>query len=441
MQGDNIKISISTLGCKVNQCDSAAMEASLKNCGYKIALPGEAANVYIVNTCAVTGKTESQSRRVIRKWLKSSPDCIVIAIGCYAQKSAKDLEAISERISVLGNCEKKDIGLFVKTLLSTGGVKRQVSDIMLERTFSTPASPVFLDRTRAFLKVQDGCNSRCSYCIVPSVRGISRSLPLKEVISRLYGFVDQGYREVVLTGIHLGSYGLDLAPASNICEVLKVVETDEKLSHMRIRISSFEPGEFSNELIDIISESKIICPHFHIPLQSGDPEILKRMRRPYPPTLFRELTEKLFSKVADLNIGIDVIAGFPGETDQNFKNTFDFLNDIPVGYFHVFPYSQREGTPAAKFDGQLPEAVKKERVQTLLDLSNKKKEKFYSGFLGKTLSILVEGKRDKKTDTLRGFSRNYIPVMIDGEDNLIGKEIPVTVKDVQGNMVIGEQLT
>ncbi len=439
LKKEDMKISISTLGCKVNQCDSAAMQTSLESSGYNIVPSGKAADVYIVNTCVVTKKTEAQSRRVIRKYLKSSPDCIVLAVGCYAQKSVEELKAVSKRVSVLGNSEKKDISTFVKEILSTGRVQMQVSDIMLEKTFSTPANPAFLDRTRAFLKVQDGCGSRCSYCIVPSVRGASRSLPFKELISRLHAFAERGYLEVVLTGIHLGAYGLDLDPALNILEVLKLIEKDEKLSHMRIRISSFEPGEFSDELIALISGSKIICPHVHIPLQSGDSDVLKRMRRPYTLSLFRDLTEKLFFKVQGLNIGIDVIAGFPGETGAQFENTFNFLKEIQACYLHVFPYSQREGTPAAGFDGQVPEAVKKERVKRLLDLSDQKKEKFYSSFINKTLSVLVEGKRDKKTGVLRGFSRNYIPILFTGDEGLMGKEVPVTIKEVNGILVFGEK--
>ncbi len=438
MNSNKIKISVSTLGCKVNQCDSAAMEESLRNCGYKIVSSSKKADVYIVNTCVVTKKTEAQSRRLLRKYLRVSPDCQVIAVGCYAQKSVKDLMAVSKRVSVFGNSEKKDIGKYVKKLLSNGQAKQQVSDILLEKTFSTPANPLFVDRTRAFLKIQDGCNSSCSYCIVPSVRGKSRSLPKEKLISRLQAFSDQGYLEVVLTGIHLGAYGFDLDPAVNILEVLKQIEKEDMFSTMRIRLSSFEPGEFSEELISFISNSKIICPHVHIPLQSGDPEILKKMRRPYSPSLFSGLTEKLFSAVPGLNMGIDVIVGFPGETDAHFNNTLEFLKQIPAAYLHVFPYSQREGTPAAEFDGQLSEPVKKQRVKILRALSDEKKEKFYKTFIDQSLPVLVEAKHDKKTGALRGFSRNYIPVIFNGDDDLIGKEILVKLNDVSEDIVIGE---
>jgi threonylcarbamoyladenosine tRNA methylthiotransferase MtaB len=439
MNASNIKISVTTLGCKVNQCDSAAMEESLRNCGYEVVLPSKKSDVYIVNTCVVTKKTESQSRQLLRKYLRSSPDCQVIAVGCYAQKSVEDLKAVSKRVSVFGNSEKKDIGKYVKALLNNGQAKQQVSDILLEKTFTTPASPIFLDRTRAFLKVQDGCNSGCSYCIVPSVRGKSRSLPKDEFISRLHAFADQGFLEVVLTGIHLGAYGLDLDPAVTILEVLAQIEKDDTFSDMRIRLSSFEPGEFSDELIDFFSDSKIICPHVHIPLQSGDPGILKKMRRPYALSLYSDLTEKLFSAVPGLNLGIDVIAGFPGETDEQFNNTLEFLKKIPAAYLHVFPYSQREGTPAAEFDGQLPEAVKKDRANILRALSDEKKETFYETFIGQTLPVLVEGKRDKRTGALRGFTRNYIPILFNGDDDLIGKEVLVNLHSVQQDLVMGER--
>jgi len=440
MDTSNIKISVTTLGCKVNQCDSAAMEESLRNCGYEIVLPSKEADVYIVNTCVVTKKTESQSRQLLRKYLKTSPECQVIAVGCYAQKSVEDLKAVSNRVSVFGNSEKKDIGKYVNELLSHGQAKQQVSDILLEKTFSTPANPVFLDRTRAFLKVQDGCNSGCSYCIVPSVRGKSRSLPMNEFISRLHAFADQGYLEVVLTGIHLGAYGLDLDPAVNILDVLDQIEKDSRFSDMRIRLSSFEPGEFSEDLIYFISGSKIICPHLHIPLQSGDIDILKKMRRPYTPSLFRDLTKKLFSEVPDINLGIDVIVGFPGETGKQFNYTLEFLKKIPAAYLHVFPYSRREGTLAAKLDGQVPDAVKKDRVRVLRALSDEKKITYYERFTGQVLPVLVEAKRDKKTGALRGFTRNYIPIIFNGDDGLVGKEILVKLQSVKKGIVMGERV-
>ena len=283
MQKDRIRISISTLGCKVNQCDSAAMGESLENCGYEIVSFVKRANVHIINTCVVTGKTEAQSRQIIRRALKTDPLCRVVVTGCYAQKSPTDLKALSDRVHVIGNREKSDICLYLSKILNGSNPVSDVSDILLEKTFTTPTASRFLDRTRAFLKIQDGCNSGCSYCIVPSVRGQSRSLPSEDVKSRLHLLSRSGYREIVLTGIHLGAYGLDLPPPTNIVELLQSLEADVQLSRVRIRLSSIEPTEFSDDLIRFLSQSKTVCPHFHVPLQSGDKAVLKKMRRPYTP--------------------------------------------------------------------------------------------------------------------------------------------------------------
>lgn len=437
MQKDKINVSIATLGCKVNQCDSAAMCESLGNSGCEIVPFSSQADVHIINTCVVTGKTEAQSRQLIRRALKKNPLSRVVVTGCYPQKSPADLTALSDRVHVVGNREKKDIDLYLSKILNGSKVVSEVSDISLEKSFTTPSASRFFNRTRAFLKIQDGCNSRCSYCIVPSVRGQSRSLPREEVKKRFHLLVQSGYREIVLTGIHLGAYGLDLTPASNIIELLQSLEADDRLSRVRIRLSSIEPTEFSDELIRFLSQSKKVCPHFHIPLQSGDGAVLKKMRRPYTQEFFRGLIESLNLSVSDVNIGIDVIAGFPGETDGQFQNTVELIHGLAAGYLHVFPYSRREGTAAAQFSDHVPEPVKKQRVQILRRLSAEKKHSFYSSYNNRSLSVLVEGKRDGETGLLKGFSRNYIPVLFDGSDELVGNEVEVKVTDVKEDKVYG----
>jgi threonylcarbamoyladenosine tRNA methylthiotransferase MtaB len=437
MKKNRPKISIATLGCKVNLCDSAAIYEVLKNNGCEIVPFSNRADIYIINTCVVTGKTESQSRQLIRRAIRTHPGCRVIVTGCYAQKSPGRLAGLSDRVHVLGNPEKKDVPLYVSKLLNGDTVPHTVSDIFSENKFTSPSCSHFFNRTRAFLKIQDGCNAGCTYCIVPSVRGPSRSLAADEVKKRLHLLVQAGYREVVLTGIHLGAYGLDLIPASNIAELLQSLEEDAHVPRVRLRLSSIEPKEFSDELIRIISQSKLVCPHFHIPLQSGDETILKRMRRPYTPSFFKRLLQRLAAEIPGLNIGIDVIAGFPGETDEQFQTTVSFIQNLPAGYLHVFPYSRREGTAAADFSGQVPEPVKKQRVQILRRLSLEKKSRFYSSCTNKDLSVLVEAKRDKETGFLKGFSRNYIPVLLEGSDDLIGKEKLVRVTEVKKDKVSG----
>lgn len=437
MQIDRKKISISTLGCKVNQCDSAAACESLQNYGCKIVSFDTTADVYIVNTCAVTEKTESQSRQLIRRALKRNPFSQIIVTGCYVQKSPEDLRAISDRVHVVGNREKKDMPLYVAKLLSGCTNITAVSDICLEKKFTTPAGPHFFERTRAFLKIQDGCNARCSYCIVPSVRGPSRSLPKKDVKLRLQRLIQAGYREVVLCGIHLGAYGLDLVPSTTFCDLLETLESAGSFPGLRIRLSSVEPTEFSDGLIGFLSQSRIICPHLHIPLQSGDTTILKRMGRPYTPLFFSRLIDRLTSAIPDVNIGVDVIAGFPAESEGQFQSTVKLIQSLPVGYLHVFPYSRRQGTAAAGFSRQVPEPVKKKRVNILRQVSTEKKNSFYSYYIRKNIRVLVEGKREKGTGFLKGFSRNYIPVLLDGTDDLIGQEVEVKITRVNKDKVYG----
>ncbi len=327
----NLTISFATLGCKVNQYDSGAMADALRQEGHSIVPTASGADICIINTCVVTESTESQSRQLIRRVLRENPGCRVIVTGCYAQKSAQALQALSDRVSVIGNTEKKDIAAFVKSLQAGGSSFAEVSDIAAEKTFSTPSCTKLFDRTRAFLKIQDGCNSRCTYCIVPSVRGPSRSLPADEVKNRLIELKHEGYREIVLTGIHLGAFGLDARPRTSLAGMLAELEDEEALAGMRLRLSSIEPTEFTPDLIETIARSKLICPHVHIPLQSGDAGILKKMGRPYSPMFFRELVLHLAAAIPGLNIGIDVIAGFPGETDRAFDTTAELLQRTACG--------------------------------------------------------------------------------------------------------------
>ncbi len=430
-------VAIATLGCKVNQCDSAALQEALEQDGCAIVPFSGSADMYIVNTCTVTGSTESQSRQLVRRALRLNEEAQVLVTGCYVQKSTDELCAISNRVHVIGNHEKKDIVAFVEKIVRGQAAVREVSDIGQEKTFTTPAFSKFMNRSRAFLKIQDGCNARCSYCIVPSVRGRSRSLPPEEVRARLVQLVSSGYQEIVLTGIHLGAFGLDLQPPTSLTKLVKSFGEDDRLADTRIRLSSIEPTEFTEQLRAVFSDVSQVCHHVHVPLQSGDDAVLKQMRRPYTTSLFRDVIERLVDAVPDMNIGIDVIVGFPGETEEQFENTVAFLRDLPAGYLHVFPYSRRQGTPAADFSGQVPERVKKERVHVLRQLSEEMKSRFQEKHIGRTLQVLVESSRDKTTGMLKGFSRNYIPVVFEGSASLFGKEVAVKATDVMDGKARG----
>lgn len=433
-------ITVTTLGCKVNQYDSAALCALLKQDGYVIVpFPGPA-DICIVNTCAVTGGTEAQSRQVIRRILREYPGCQVVVTGCYAQTSPGDVCALSDRVHVIGNKDKDSITRYVASIARNGTRVNAVTDIAGESLFTTAACTCFSGRTRALLKIQDGCNGRCSYCIVPAVRGPSRSLPIDEVRDRIAALIESGYREIVLTGIHLGSYGLDLSPRTTISRLLERLEADHAASSIRIRLSSIEPNEFTDNLIKFLAQSRIVCPHLHIPLQSGDATILKAMRRPYTPQAFHTLLAGLLDAIPEVNIGLDVLVGFPGETEQQFQNTLAFMNRYAVGYAHVFPYSRRQGTAAACLANQVPDAVKKARVQEVRKLAAQKKYSFIAAYRDRRIAVLIENRRDKKTGLLKGMTRNYIPVLVAGPESLIGQEVTVQITEVLHDSLAGTVL-
>lgn len=429
------KIAITTLGCKVNQYDSATMEESLREQGYHIVDFHTPADIYIVNTCTVTQKTDYQSRQLIRRAQKRNPQSKIIVTGCYAQVTPQVIAQISGVSLILGNAQKHQIADFITNNLREKSLHIIVSDINQETRFSDPPLRSFFHHTRAFLKIQDGCEAFCSYCIVPYARGKYRSLDSEEVLKRLFMLSKAGFKEVVLSGIHLGAYGIDLNPPLTLLTLLQLIEQNKPVP--RIRLSSLEPMDITNELIDFLSTSKNICPHLHLPLQSGDDEILKRMNRPYRSSNFRELIKVLVSKISHLCLGVDVIAGFPGESDRHFLNTYKLLEDLPISYFHVFPYSKREKTRAATFPNQVSSKTISIRSEMLRKLGKTKKEQFYSHYLGKSLKVLIEEKRDRQSSRLKGRSRNYIPVLLEGLDTLKNQEMEVKINRVDGERVLG----
>lgn len=430
-------IAITTLGCKVNQCDAAAIAHQLQEYGHCLVPFTDEADCYIINTCVVTSSTESQSRQLIRRALRRSEKASIIVTGCYAQKNSDALRAISERVQVAGNAEKKDLPRLIDSLLKGQAAVFKVEDIAHQNVFTTPAAETFAGRSRAFLKIQDGCNSHCAYCIVPSVRGPSRSLPAVQVIGRMRDLAANGYLEIVFTGIHLGLWGLDLNPSCCLSQLLTLCEADTALQGIRFRLSSLEPNEWSDDIIDLMLRSKKMCPHAHIPLQSGDADILHAMGRTYSPEFFYDLVLRLAREIRGINIGIDVIAGLPGETDACFENTFNLLESLPAGYLHVFPYSRRPGTRAALMPAQVPAAVIRERMHILRQLSDRKKQAFLEYHAGSCMDVLVEGRRDRSTGLLRGITGNYIPVLFTGDNALMGTLQRVTLDGIEGGVVRG----
>ncbi len=426
-----MKIAIKTLGCKVNQSESASIEGNLLKDDYEIVQSVDNADICIINTCTVTAKSDYQSRQLIRKSARSGAK--VIVTGCYAQLKPDDLVHMDGVSRVIGNSEKNDLAEIIANINGNG------ENIPLKVT--GPDSPLFKQtyhsaRSRAFLKIQDGCNKSCSYCSVRLARGKSRSLNVEHVLSSAQDMEKSGYREIVLTGVHIGSYGHDLRPVSSLPEIV------EKLSVLcpgtRFRLSSLEPGEVSDDLLSILKR-KNICSHLHIPLQSGSDNILKSMKRGYNTTKYKQVINRIITEYPDIAIGTDVIAGFPGETDNDFNNTIKFVEFIPFSYLHVFPYSRRPDTIAYLMDGQVEDTVKKDRVKKLIESGANKKYLYLKKHVGATLNVIIE----KKTATdgyYNAISDNYLKLMVRGDGFRPGDMLDVDVISLTGTKLVAQAL-
>ena len=405
------RVALVTLGCKVNQCESAGIAERLRERGHTLVGFDDEADVCIVNTCTVTARTDYQSRQLIRRAARRNPRAQVIVTGCYAQVAPDRLQALPNVRLVAGTAEKETIPDLVGTL-NGGPPEIRVRDIGTARRFSGLTADRFPGRTRAFLKIQDGCNARCSYCIVPMARGPSRSMPFRDVLGRVEALSGAGYREIVLTGVHLGAWGADLSPAMDLPSLLRGIEAAGRVG--RLRLSSIEPLEVTAELLACLRESAVLCPHLHIPLQSGDDRILSAMGRHYDRRFFRDLVDRIVAEIPGAAVGVDVMTGFPGEGHREFENTAEFLRSLPVSYLHVFPYSERPGTAAASLPGRVEAALRSQRAAALRALGLAKRTDFAKRAVGSRQTVLVEGSRDRKTGLLKGFTGNYIPVLLSG---------------------------
>lgn len=434
-------VAVTTLGCKVNQFESESLRAELMGLGLDIANETKPADICIINTCTVTQKASMQSRQAIRRAIRENPGAIIVATGCYAQSEPMELQKIQGLNYIIANSDKHQIARIVteakKNSQATTEPVMLHHDIRLDRCFHTVGAPIFGSRTRPFIKIQDGCDNFCTYCIVPYTRGPSRSLPMDAVMDEILNLPPDKTHEIVLTGIHLGRYGLDFSPPGSLLLLLKQITETGRVG--RIRLSSIESVEFTDELLQFAATSGQICHHFHIPLQSGDPDILQKMNRPYHPESFTELIRKIHTAIPDVSIGVDVMVGFPGESDAAFNNTFQLLEKLPITYVHAFPFSPRPGTPASRFPGQVDNGTVKERRNRLLALGIKKKTAFYHQIIGKTLVVMVENKRDNATGLLTGVSGNYVRVLIDGDDHLKNRLVPCRILKLFGKQsVLGE---
>ena len=400
---------IVTLGCKVNRCESEGLAQQLIQSGYTPAADRQTTDLCIINTCAVTQKAAMQSRQAIRQIERTHPAARIVVTGCYAQIDPQHLKKIQGIDFIVGHTQKHRIVEIITPH------SRKLPDLVCiheevghERQFQDLPLSACAGRTRPFLKIQDGCDAFCTYCIVPYARGRSRSMPVAAVLAHLGELAANGYREAVLTGIHLGCYGLDLPPPTSLLALMGAIESLDPIH--RLRLSSIEPFELTPPMVRLVARSKMFCPHFHIPLQSGDDDILKRMQRPYTRSDFRTLVNDIHHCLPDAAIGLDILIGFPGETQRAFENTYDLVAELPVTYLHVFPFSARPGTPASRYPRQVPSAVIKARCQEMRRLGQAQKIAFFKRQVGKTVQILVEEVVSTDGGGIAGLSGNYLPV-------------------------------
>ena len=428
------RFKIVTLGCKVNQYETASLQEILTSKNWKSTEKSIDADIIIINTCIVTQRASYQSRQAIRRAIRENPSAKIVVVGCYPQVFPEELSKIDGVHILAGNKDKLGVPDILEKPTSTETIKIYHNENE-QRSFRVIPVKKFMDRTRAFLKIQDGCDSFCSYCIVPYARGPVRSMKKKDVINAIQAFKKEGYKEIVLTGIHLGKYGKDFTGKSELVDLLKKIAREKP--DYRIRLSSLEPGEISDELIEMIASERWLCRHFHIPLQSGDRNILKKMNRHYTPPDYKKLILKINKKIPGAAIGVDVITGFPGEDDQAFNNGYVLIEELPVSYLHVFPFSPRKGTPAAEYPDQVDTKIIKQRASRLRELGKRKKSEFYQSCLGKEYSVLTEGWESEEEKIIKGLSDNYLKVFLHSDTLIKNEIIRVTAEKHKKDYILG----
>ncbi|ACU93315.1 MiaB-like tRNA modifying enzyme [Capnocytophaga ochracea DSM 7271] len=426
------KVAFYTLGCKLNFSETSTIARSFEEEGYQRVDFDDPADIYVINTCSVTENADKQFKQIVRKALKTNPKAFLAAVGCYAQLKPEELASVDGVDLVLGAKEKFNITQYIDDL--TKNNEGVVHSCEISETDFYVGSYSIGDRTRAFLKVQDGCDYKCTYCTIPMARGISRSDTIENIIANAKKISDKGIKEIVLTGVNIGDYGKgEFGNKKHEHTFLELVQALDKVEGIeRLRISSIEPNLIKDETIDFIAQSKSFVPHFHIPLQSGSNEILKKMKRRYLRELYVSRVAKIREVMPDACIGVDVIVGFPGETDEHFLETYYFLNDLDISYLHVFTYSERDNTEAVLMDGVVPDAVRAKRSKMLRGLSAKKRNAFYTSQLGKEKTVLFES--DNKQGYIHGFTENYVKVKAPWDPSLVNTlhKVKLTKIDADG---------
>lgn len=429
-----MKVAFYTLGCKVNQYETNGMIQAFLEKGYEIVDFSEKADIYVINTCTVTSISDKKSRQMIRRTKQLNPDALVVAVGCYAQVAKDKLEEIKDIDLILGISEKTEIVRYVEEALQNKEPQEHISDVMHQKEFVDFGSVNYTDKNRVAIKVQDGCNQFCTYCIIPYARGRIRSRKIENVKKEVEDLAKNGIKEIVITGIHVASYGKDLNENVGLIDLLEEINKIDGIE--RIRLSSLEPTLITEEFVERLSKLNKICDHFHLSLQSGCDATLKRMNRHYTTSDFKKATDLLRKTYPNVALTTDVIVGFPGETDEEFNITYKFLQDINFYKMHVFKYSQRHGTKAEKMPNQIDGKIKEERSRKLIELSDKNEKEQNKKYFNKILKVLVEELED---GYFKGHTTNYIMVKIkDTGEDLQNKIVNTKIIDTEGIDLIGK---
>ncbi len=432
----NKRVAFLTLGCKTNQYDTAVMAAAFKEREYEIVGPDDPADVYVINTCAVTARSQAKSRQAVRRVRRANPRAVVVVAGCYPQVAPGEICAMDGVDVVTGSSCRREIPRYVDEVVASGHPVSHVEPIWSCREFEEGDAPVFHGRTRAFIKIEDGCENFCSYCIVPFARGPVRSRPLESVLEETRRLAADGFKEIVLTGIHLGQYGVDLVGSGlGLARVVERICDVEGIE--RVRLSSVEPGDITEELVEVMRRPKV-CPHLHVPLQSGSDRILRAMKRGYSGADYAALARRLYQEIPGLGLTTDVMVGFPGETQEDFRETCDIVEEVGFSRLHVFPFSPRKGTAAEGMGDRIPRAVKEQRARSLIGIGKGLSLAFHERLVGTRVDVLVEEKSGRGSRwSLEGLTGNYVRVWFDGHPRLKGSIVEVDVNGAEAEGVDG----
>jgi threonylcarbamoyladenosine tRNA methylthiotransferase MtaB len=416
-----MKVAFSTLGCRVNQYESEAMAEKFIREGYEVVDFSEIADVYVINTCTVTNMGDKKSRQIISKARRLNNNAIIAVVGCYSQMAPKEVSEIEGVDVVLGTRNKGDVVYYVNKARDEEKVQVHVEGVLKNKKFEDLNIEEYQDKTRAFLKIQDGCNRFCTYCAIPYARGSVCSKEPRKVIDEVKKLASHGFKEVILSGIHTASYGLDLDGNITLIDLIEDIEKIHGIE--RVRIGSIEPAFFTNEVIEKIKGFKKLCPHFHLSLQSGCNTVLKRMNRRYTAEEYEHIVNILRDNIKDVSISTDVIVGFPGETEEEFNETYEFLKRIKLTKTHIFKYSPRKGTRAAEMKGQLDGKIKEERSKALIALNDINEENFIKKYINKNVKVLLEQEVKGKENIFEGYTENYIKVQVEKPENIKSGDI------------------